>query len=331
MDNQALISVIVPVYNVEKYLRQCIQSVLAQTYSAFELILIDDASTDGSADICREMAATDHRIIFLQNDRNQGQAFTRNRAIDLARGQSISFLDSDDLLLPDSLKLLSDVKSQTGVSLVCGKSINFTDKPPIVENKGDIRVKIIGREEALKRLLYQQGQPDASPWGKLFDKSLFKNERFRNGIIYEDLDLSYRILMKTDHTAICEANVYLYRQNPTGTLSRFNPKRLDVLDVTRRMVEFFDYRQHPNTRFARELLKGARDRRLSSAFNILGLIYSSHALMPETEKECKKIIKELRCDSLFNPEVRLKNKIGILSTYIGGFPLYRILSRIIYR
>ena len=93
-----LVSVVIPVYNAERYLSKCIESVLSQTQESLELILIDDCSTDGSYDLCREAADHDERIVLLKNDRNIGQGLTRNRGIELSRGRFITFVDSDDTI-----------------------------------------------------------------------------------------------------------------------------------------------------------------------------------------------------------------------------------------
>lgn len=332
METQPLISVIVPVFNVEKFLRQCIESVLAQTYSCLELILIDDASTDGSADLCKQLAACDRRIRFLQHDTNRGQGAARNLGLDNARGKLVTFLDSDDMLLPDSLQDLLQVMETTRAPIVCGQYRRFVTELPGFVSARQSKSYTLGRTEALKHLLYQKGQPDSSVWGKLYDISLFRHERFTTGIIYEDLDIVYRLVSETDKVGVTDSCVYLYRRNPGSTLSIFNPKRLDVLDVTEKTIKYFE-KNGAGERNAKErgVIKAARDRHLSAAFNILGLIYAGGTSMKATELECKKIIREQRADSLVDPGVRLKNKIGILSTYIGGFRLYRILSRFIYR
>lgn len=126
MENQALISVIIPVYNVEAYLRECVESVLKQTYQNFEIILVDDGSTDSSGQICDEYASNDERICVI-HQKNNGPSKTRNTGLDNATGKYIYFLDSDDYIESNALELLVNTAESTNADLVFFDAHSFTD------------------------------------------------------------------------------------------------------------------------------------------------------------------------------------------------------------
>lgn len=126
MENQALISVIIPVYNVEAYLRECVESVLKQTYQNFEIILVDDGSTDSSGDICDEYAGNDERICVI-HQKNSGPSKTRNTGLENANGKYIYFLDSDDYIERNALELLINTAETNNADLVFFDARSFTD------------------------------------------------------------------------------------------------------------------------------------------------------------------------------------------------------------
>ena len=127
MDSSPLISVIVPVYNVEDYLEKCVKSILSQTYPKFELILVDDGSKDSSGSICDKLASFDSRIVCIHKQ-NGGLSSARNTALDLCKGQYITFVDSDDLIASNALELMMDyaIKCQSDI-VVTSYIISFSD------------------------------------------------------------------------------------------------------------------------------------------------------------------------------------------------------------
>ena len=123
-----LISIIIPVYNVENYLHVCLNSVLKQTYQDFEIICIDDASTDSSLEILKYFEKKDSRIKVLKNDSNKGQGYSRNRGLELAQGKYISFLDGDDWLSPDAFEILIQKAEQDNLDLLMFKNIVYYEE-----------------------------------------------------------------------------------------------------------------------------------------------------------------------------------------------------------
>lgn len=336
---ETLVTIVVPVYNTGKYLRQCVGSVLAQTYTHWELILVDDGSTDGSGALCDALARQDDRISVI-HAANGGLSVARNRGIDAARGEYLAFLDSDDLLHPRFLEIMAGTACRSGADVTVCLNERFDDgqesSPPLLNDreKGtDFRPEMPESPlSVVADILYQRGGMEASACGKLYASRLWKESRFRPGIGYEDLDLIPRIMAESRRTAVISLPLYLYRQHGASYLHVFTLRRADVLDVTSRLVEYMR-RHHPS------LVKAALDRQLSANYNIFGLICANRrsldsATLAEAGRiadECWRRIKELRLSSLLDLGVRLKNKAGILAGYIGGRPLVAALSRRVYR
>lgn len=186
MENQntdSILSVIVPVYNVEKYLARCIDSILSQSYQSLEIILVDDGSTDGSGQICDAYAAKYGQIKVI-HQKNQGQSAARNVALKIARGEYYSFIDSDDVLLPDSYFPNMDI-------LLRNPQFSFLQFPyiyPYDDEYAEKKLCYSGEydgEESFLQLL-SSGQMNGALWNKIFHCSLFDDLKFREGLIFED-------------------------------------------------------------------------------------------------------------------------------------------------
>lgn len=320
IDTDPVVSVIVPVYNVEKYLRQCVESVLAQTFTHWELILVDDGSTDGSGTICDQYGAEDSRINVIHVE-NGGVSKARNIGIEHAKCEYLTFLDADDTLNPHFLEILAEIIKQSGCGIVCAELHNFEKEiNPTYHLTREF--KIYGSSEFIRGILYQN-RGDCSPCGKLYAKRIFDKYRYKEDTRYEDLDLFYKLFSATDKVAFIPAGLYNYRQHPDSYTKQFTLRRADVLDVTDRMVEWIGEHQP-------DLLPAAEDRRMSAHFNIYGLLAANHIRNSELETRCWKVICAQRWKSLIDGEVRLQNKAGALLSYLGRRPL-RIASRIFYR
>lgn len=192
------ISVIIPVYNTENYIKKCIDSVLAQTYSDLEIIVIDDGSTDGSLNICRKMEKNDSRVIVFHQE-NSGVSSARNKGLEMASGEWVSFLDSDDYLDEDFYETLIDAVDMNAPIICCGvrpvnengevvPHLQYTDIPskPIMLSGEEMWKHFL---HPSKRYLYW------SPWDKLIKASLAKKIRFVVGRkIGEDLFYCYQCL-----------------------------------------------------------------------------------------------------------------------------------------
>ncbi len=305
-----MISIIVPIYNCRKWLPECIDSILSQSHADFELLLIDDGSTDGSSEICDRYAGKEKRIRVFHTP-NRGQSAARNFGLDHMQGDLVCFVDSDDLLLPDALQTLTDLMQTTGADIVEGERIegNTYKAEEKISSKRNYRTRLFSPTEAIESCLYQTRLHN-SPWAKLYRRCIFDKLRFAEGMIYEDLDLIYRLHDISRLSAYTDRPVYFYRKGHASTTGTFSSRRLDVLKVVSRMEDYIAA-NHP------DILPAAHDRALSAYFNIFWLSLRHNAEMTATRDECWKQIKAHRRESLANPKVRLKNKAAIILSYLG--------------
>ncbi|MGN1246327.1 MAG: glycosyltransferase family 2 protein [Muribaculaceae bacterium] len=300
MSTLPLISVIVPVYNVEDYLDACVKSITAQTYTNLQIILVDDGSTDRSGSICDKFASTDPRIRVIHKD-NGGLSDARNHGIDIATGDYIVFVDSDDTITPDAITTLYSLASEHNAAIAMA-----TFDTRRINSGSTLAMTGI---EAAKRMLYQDSI-DASACGKLFSIKLFQKARFTKGIFYEDLDFMMKVVPSISKAVWTDRPLYHYTMRPTSITGSFSLKRLDVLDVTDRIIA-------NAVAYFPELLPAARDRSLSASFNMFVLLCrNGYARSPHADR-CWRNIKAQRFGSLFNRNVRLKNKLGILASFPG--------------
>ena len=234
----SLVSVIVPVYNVEKYINRCIDSILNQTYRDFELILIDDGSTDLSGEICDYYFRIDKRVHVLHK-KNGGLSSARNVGIDWALQNSncewITFIDSDDWVDVLYLQYLIEIGIEKKVDIVVAGYEKTTDNKTIVE-QGKKAIYLDTEKYYVENIINA-----TVAWGKLFRKTLFEEIRFPEGKIHEDEYVIYRLLFKYRRLWIIPEPLYAYYQNPNGIMkSQWNIKRLDSIDAIYKQVCFFE-------------------------------------------------------------------------------------------
>lgn len=232
-----MISVIVPVYKVERYLRACVDSILAQTFSNFELILVDDGSPDECGSICEKYAEQDPRCRVIHQS-NRGLSAARNAGIEAAHGDLITFVDSDDIVHPDYLRQLYNALTENGTDISVCDFVSFTDEPAFPGIRG--RERILSGREAVKEIVLHNRRSMITSWGKLYRKSLREGIRFPEGKIHEDEFTTYQLFYKAESVVMTSAGYYGYRQNPDGIMVRYSPKRLDILDAVEESVAFFE-------------------------------------------------------------------------------------------
>ena len=217
-----MISIIVPVYNVEKYLRRCVDSILTQSYTDFELLLIDDGSPDDCPQICDEYARLDSRVRVFHKP-NGGLSDARNYGLDRINGDYVSFIDSDDYVGPDYLKILLELTEEYAVPLAAvAHFCVFNDEASLVPSK-DVRCEI-PNSEILKTVA--QGRLIFSAWGKLIHKELFAQARFPVGYLFED-NLLMPYLMCGCNTIACSASQqYYWLKRPDSIMGTVSEKKV---------------------------------------------------------------------------------------------------------
>lgn len=308
MTRRPLVSVIIPVYNTSRYLRECLDSVAAQTHSDLEVIIIDDGSTDDSPEICAGAARHDHRFRVIRQA-NAGQSAARNTGLDTASGDYVMFMDSDDIAHPSLVGRLLDMAQSTDAEIVSVGYRYFHGPAPAMSAFAPKSVTVAESAEALSRLLYQTGI-NSGVWGKLFVKRLIDRYRFVPGMLYEDLEFMPRITAGANRFAYSADRLYHYRQHQASSIGHFHPRRLDALTATDMIVKWMS-QNHP------ELIKAALDRQLSANFNMLALMTRNGLGDSPEATRCWHTISRLRAGSLADPKVRIKNKLGIMASYLG--------------
>lgn len=204
---QPLISIIVPVYKVEKYINRCVESLVRQTYSNLEIILVDDGSPDKCPQMCDEWAEKDKRIKVI-HQKNGGLSNARNNGIDKATGEYIVFVDSDDSIDPIFCEVLLDKLLETGVDIIgCGAYRDFRE--PVYE-LGETHFTIIKRPELMP---YMLNDNFSAAWGKVYKRKAIGDVRFPEGRIFEDTSTAYKFADNCDSIGFIDAGLYYYFKN----------------------------------------------------------------------------------------------------------------------
>lgn len=208
------ISIIIPVYKVEGYLRKCLDSVLAQTYRALEILLVDDGSPDNCGAICDEYAARDDRVRVIHKP-NGGLSDARNAGLEAAAGQWIGFVDSDDYIAPDMFEKLYLAASRTGAGIaVCGYRV-VSDAGPAAPPRGVEKELVLERDEAI-RLLLEDKRLQNYVWNKLYRAEYWRGVRFPAGKAFEDIDTTWRLIDQARSVVLIPYAGYFYRVRGTG-------------------------------------------------------------------------------------------------------------------
>lgn len=311
-----IITVIVPAYNVGKYIEECLHSITVQTFRDFEVVVVNDASTDDTLHRIRNFIRGDGRFRIVDLPQNVGISIARNAGIKEAKGEYIFFIDADDCIYPQALELLWGALTRENADMSRSSFIRGYDFHP--EEYKKVNSVVYDYVEAMRVALYQKVIMNQT-WGCLMKRESLRHVGgFREGILYEDLDIFYRISEHAERIVYIREPLYFYRKNPGGLLSRWQDSRLDVLDVTDRMSSFFRER-YP------QLTDAAADRRFSAHFNMLLLMMKHNIDNPEASARCMRVIREGRSRALRDRNVRLKNKIGALASY-GGRAFIKMLS-----
>lgn len=220
MEQTKLVSVIVPVYNVEMYLRECIDSVLGQSYPHFELLLIDDGSTDRSGEICDEYAAKDGRVKVI-HQKNGGASAARNTGLDHARGEYILFVDGDDTSAPNAIRTLLSLQEAEGADCIYFEADNFTDEPNMpVKANGFLQSADYPSMpgEKLIPLLVHNKDYHAAPFVFFAPRTPYgAGLRFEEGIMFEDELFSYRLL-RSSKNVVCRREKLYFRRVHAGSV-----------------------------------------------------------------------------------------------------------------
>lgn len=308
------ISVIVPVYNVEQYLRKCIESILSQTYSNIEIILVNDGSTDKSLQICKEYAIKDKRIVIYDKRNNTGLSDARNKGIDIATGDYLVFVDSDDWINKNMIEVLYyEAFNNNACITQCNFIRIFDDKKTYVHNDTN-NVSILQSKEALEKIYTLDSTRYTVVWNKIYKKNMFKDIRFPLGKLHEDEFITYKLFDKANKIVNIDTAMYYYRQRKGSiTNSSFNKKRLDVLEALNQRIDYFSKKGYKKLK-----LKTVNQLQYSLRNCYFEIYYSSIDGKDELYQKIKKQIIYNYLPFITNRYISMKSKVAISMILIDG-------------
>lgn len=314
--NTPLVSVILPIYNVEQVLKRCLDSVCNQTYLNLEIILVDDGSTDNSGNICDEYAKVDKRIKVIHK-KNGGLSDARNVGLDIANGDYLTLVDSDDFISAYYVQNLMFAIQKSGCELssswFCKFSNGIKIGSPTIAN--DSSIEICNREDYYKKMLLQDGV-EVSAWGKMYKSSLFNGVRYPFGKLYEDIPTTYLLIEKVEKIAVIpNVDYYYYQRKQSISKSSFNVRKMDAIVHMGKFMDFIVL-HYPN------LKNAAISRYFSVVCNILFLINDKK--YKEQKKFLWSEVKKYRSVVLFDKGARKKNRMAALISYFGYGTMRRV-------
>ena len=288
-----IISVIVPIYNMKEYLARCVDSILGQTFSDMQILLVDDGSTDGSALLCDKIADSDARITALHME-HSGPGAARNLGIREAVGDYEMFVDSDDWIEPDMLETMRNVMIREKADLVtCDLTRTSQEKPDFSgkSRSGRLKTESYTQEEYM-RVFFRIGSNEwvHYPVAKLYKREFLDADLYPEDIfIGEDVVSTFRVLMKTRKIVhICKV-FYYYYQNPNSATARFSDRDFDLLSVWNTVLEMCrkEGKYYSYAKLNRERLNYTLLMRMA-----LNMPYDQ--ILQKREKDYKKLYSELR-------------------------------------
>lgn len=231
-----LISVVVPIYNVDKYLDRCVDSIIKQTYTNLEIILVDDGSSDNSPKMCDDWNSRDKRIKVIHKE-NGGLSDARNAGMIIATGEIISFIDSDDWIEHEMFEKMLNRKQKDNSDIVsCGVKWVKEDGSIIRDVTSDN--EIIDTTTAMKELI-NDNKLKQHVWNKIYNRNLIKDIPFEKGKYHEDVFWSYQIFGKAKRTSVIKESFYNYVQRSNSIMGEeYSAKRLDALDAMKLRCEY---------------------------------------------------------------------------------------------
>lgn len=247
-----LISIIIPTFNVENYIRECLKSILNQTYINFELIIIDDHSTDDTINIIKNMAKIDRRIKLFINEKNEGCAFSRNLGLRFHKGKYITYIDADDFVMEEYLeKLYNNLKKfNADISICQHKKVSNTKRKHKSSSKAS-NIKVLNSDEAICYLSRQE-KFSVALWGKLFKSEVFDDEQFPLTKSASDCFVMYKLLNKSKKIVFDDSVKYLYRKVMTSITHRKNEINLDLIYETKKVLLYVEdniFTQYNNLKY----------------------------------------------------------------------------------
>lgn len=311
------ISVIVPIYNVEKYLERCVNSIINQTYQNLEIILVNDGSPDNCGTLCDKIAESDNRIKVIHKE-NGGLSSARNAGLDIATGEYVAFIDSDDWIEPDFVEVFEKLLTENNADFsACGMITDYGNA--IVENnKNDFKAFKADKKEIFNQIIIN---PDFYGYAcnKLFKKDIICNLRFDETLMScEDLDFCVRLAAKCNSAVYTKEKFYHYMQH-SASMTRetgYSPRKISVLKAYENILPYYE-------KFSPENLSIIRKNYLKIAINIKGRMLHNKVDDTELSNRLQKVIDENYKLVLRDKKIKISTKLNIfISNKFPGIILY---------
>lgn len=294
---EPVISIIIPIYNAEKYIEKCVDCIQKQSYQNLEIILVEDGSPDNCGHICDLLAAKDNRIKVIHKE-NKGAASARNAGLDAAAGKYIAFVDADDYILENYIMtlylLLTENEAQVSICdfEIVDEHANRIYIDELHEEKNrdaDTAIKVLSGKDIILEDL-QGHWEHVAPWGKLFKAELFQNVRFPNWVRHEDESVFIQVFEQVDKVLVCKDKLYYYVQHEGSLMNRAYSEidRSTYLTMWRERLEYYTNQNPKNAR----LLVPVQQAYVSWA--ILYLTQYADEMTKEQQDELKQEIKKYR-------------------------------------
>lgn len=300
MDNrEALISIVVPIYNVEKYLSRCIDSILNQTYRNLELILVDDESPDGCGNICDEYQKKDSRIRVI-HQKNRGLSGARNAGIDIATGEYIGFVDSDDYIAPQMYESLLKLNIDNDAQIaICGRYYEFEDGRRLIRYNEKEETIVMTNIEAITRM-NSFSSFDMAAWDKLYKRELFEGIRYPEGKLSEDYFIIYKLFERAHRIVFNPKPLYFYLQR-TNSISRNKKINFDFIEASRSQMDYL----LPKYPQLEDVLTSAYASANMTVYNfhIKNKVKCEKEVKNELKKQVKKYIRNIKRNAAF-PKIK---------------------------
>lgn len=315
MKKKPLISIILPIYNIESYLNTCMKTVMNQTYLNIEIIMIDDGSTDNCPMLCEKYRKKDKRIV-VYHKKNGGLSDARNYGISRAKGEYIACIDPDDFVDEDYIEYLYKLIEKYGTEMSICQSMVHYDSGKIINRGNDEKDECIQNDICLKRMLYHD-VIDTSAWGKLYSKRLFENVFYPKGRLFEDIGTTYALIMQCPKIAIGYESKYHYIFHENSIVnSKFNYNKFDLLLMTDKMAK------EVKEKFPM-LEKAVLRRQVYARFSTLNQMLN----VREYKKEKKEIITYIKKNSrgvMKDPLAPKRDKLAIILLSIN-YEIYKFV------
>lgn len=296
------VSIIIPVYNVEAYLSQCVDSVLEQTHQNLQIILVDDGSTDGSGGICDWYAAKDSRVTVIHKE-NGGLSSARNAGLPEVSGDYVFYLDSDDYLDHDAVAVLLEAQNSSGAEAVVGSYLyTYEDREDVAPCSflQDVTLSTWDAMEALAG-----GKLQNFAWGKLIRADIAKKHLFPEGKLFEDTFWTHHVFHECSSVCVLPRSIIHYRQRSSSISYSYTIKRLDVLEGWSERLRFFEeaypelvpiYLKHlvPSILGIAWLTLTRMKKNRREAFKKLGTFSKTHGLEQCADRADKSLITALQ-------------------------------------